>query len=274
MLNFSLKRVSIVAASLLVAAPLVLSGCNTTSGPAAVKTEQGGVISKSGSQKYVKVLKCSQNSSIRIAVGSITCKASACKKTNGAGEKSGIYQLLQLAGVPTFEGIGDGMQDMFTNALQQTNCFKVINKEAIKNMQSFGIKVKTEKPQYIVIGAVTALNFSRKSSSFGGGILPVIGSIGQTKREASITMDVQLVDTKTGEIIFTKTYSAKSNKTSYGVGGAGAGSGVGFGGALSGLSGTAMEKVVRDIIVKASYDITQHLVSPNLIQYQETLIKE
>lgn len=273
MVSFNTKRFSLAVASLLLATPLVLSGCSTTSGPATVKTDQAGVAVESGSQKYIKVLKCTQNSNIRVAIGSITCKAAACKQS-GAKEHSGLFQLLQLAGVPSFEGIGDGMQDMFTSALQQTGCFRVISKEAIKNMQAFGVQTKLKKPQYIVMGAVTSISFSKKSSNFGGGFLPIIGSVGQTKQEASLTMDVQLIDTKTGEIVFSKTYSAKSNKTSYGVGGAGYGSGIGFGGALSGLSGTAMEKVVRDIIVKASYDIAQKVVPADLIQFQTIPVKK
>ncbi|MBX6423014.1 hypothetical protein [Thermosulfurimonas sp. F29] len=34
---------------------------------------------------------------------------------------------------------------------------------------------------------------------------------------------------------------------------------MGFGGALSGLSGTAMEEVARDVIIRASYDIARFL---------------
>jgi len=84
-----------------------------------------------------------------------------------------------------------------------------------------------------------------------------------------MAVDVQLVSAKTGEIVSSKTYTAKSGKTSYGLGGFGAGGGIGFGGTLSGLSGTAMEEVARDIIVRASYDIARQLAPAQDIQVRQ-----
>ncbi|MCD4831748.1 MAG: hypothetical protein K8R02_08110 [Anaerohalosphaeraceae bacterium] len=78
-------------------------------------------------------------------------------------------------------------------------------------------------------------------------------------------MDVRIVDVKNGEVVYSNVYNAESGKTSYGVGGFGGVGGVGFGGALSGLSGTAMEEVARDIIVKATYDIVEHLVPVDMV---------
>ena len=248
-----------------------LGGCATTGGPTVVSERQAGVAVKSGNQKMVEKLTCTQHSNIKVAVGDVTCKAAACKQTGS--KTSGLFQLFQLAGVPSFEGIGEGLQDMFTTALQQTNCFRILSKEAMKNMQEFGIKVKNQKPDYIVTAAVTSINFKRSGGSLGGGYIPIIGAISQTKQDASMAMDVQLINTHTGEVIFTKTYTAKSGKTSYGVGGFGAGNGIGFGGSLSGLSGTAMEEVARDIIIRASYDIAKRLAPANTIQIQDVPVK-
>ena len=248
------------------------SGCATVSGPTTVSERQTGVAVKNGKQKMVQKLTCTQRSNIRVAVGEVTCKAAACKQTGPKGS-SGLFQLLQLAGVPSFEGIGSGLQDMFTTALQQTNCFRILSKEAMKNMQEFGISVKNQKPDYIVVAAVTSINFKRSSGSLGGGYIPIIGAISRTKQEASMAMDVQLIDTRTGEVVFSKTYTAKSGKTSYGLGGFGAAGGVGFGGGLSGLSGTAMEEVARDIIVRASYDIARQLAPAETIQMQEVPVE-
>lgn len=239
--------------------------CATSSGPATVKERQTGVSVGKGKNKMVEVLKCKRNTNIRVAIGDVKCKAAACKSTN-AGRSSGLFALLRLAGVPNFEGIGNGLQDMFTTALQQTGCFRIINKEALKNMEEYGIKIKAKKPDYIVIASVTSINFTRRSGSFGGGLIPIIGAISSTKEKASMTMDFQLVDTKTGEIVFSKTYTAESGKTSYGIGGVGYYSGIGFGGAVSGLSGTAMEEVARDIIVRASYDVVKYIAPPDLIE--------
>ena len=241
--------------------------CATVSGPTTVSERQTGVAIKKGKQKIVEKLICTQNTGLKVAVGEVTCKAAACKQT---GPKvGGLFQLLQLAGVPSFEGIGSGLQDMFTTALQQTSCFKILSKEAIKNMRLFGIDVKNQKPDYIVIAAVTSINFKRSGGSLGGGYIPIIGTVSRTKQEASMAVDVQLVNTKTGEVVSSKTYTAKSGKTSYGLGGFGAGGGVGFGGTLSGLSGTAMEEVARDIIVRASYDIAKQLAPAQDIQVRQ-----
>ncbi len=251
---------------------LLACGCATSSGPTMVSERQTGVAVKNGKQKMVERLTCTQNTNLRIAVGKVTCKAAACKQT-GPKVSGGLFQLLQLAGVPSFEGLGNGLQDMFTSALQQTGCFKVLSKEAMESMKEFGIEVKNQKPDYIVVAAVTSINFKRSSGSLGGGYIPVIGAISRTKQEASLAMDVQLIDTKTGEVVFSKTYTAKSGKTSYGLGGFGAGGGVGFGGALSGLSGTAMEEVARDIIVRASYDIAKQLAPAQNIQVQQVPVQ-
>ena len=85
-------------------------------------------------------------------------------------------------------------------------------------------------------------------------------------------MDVRLISVETGEVVYSKTYKAESGKTSYGIAGLGAGGEVGFGGALSGLSGTAMEEVARDIIVRASYDIAKFL-APDKVTVTSSTVK-
>jgi curli biogenesis system outer membrane secretion channel CsgG len=147
-------------AAMLFLLSMIVYGCATSSGPTMVSERQTGVALKSGKQKVVERLTCTQQSNIRVAVGNVTCKAAACRQT-GTNTKSGLFQLLQLAGVPSFEGIGDGLQDMFTSALQQTGCFRILSKEAIKSMKEFGIEVKQQKPDYIVVASVTSIIVKR-----------------------------------------------------------------------------------------------------------------
>jgi len=220
-----------------------------------VKEQEHGVrVSKEAVEKVT----CSL-SGPKVMVGSITCKAAECQ--GGGPQAQGLMKLLQLAGVPTFEGLGEGLKDMFTTALQQSGCFKVVDPKALKELEEVGIEVSKVKPDYLITGAITSISWKQKSGSFGGGYLPIIGAITATKTEARMTMDVRVIRVEDGEVIFSKSYSAESGKTKYGVLGAGL---FGFGGAASGLAGTAMEEVARYIITRASADIAKFLNPENV----------
>lgn len=214
-------------------------------------------------RQVVSMVKYDVPSNIKLTVGNVRCTAAGCQQS-GANVSPGLFQLLQLAGVPNFEGIGNGLRDMFNTALNQTGCFKIFDREALEAIRQelalAGKTMKAESADYIVLANVTSINFERKGGNLGLGIIPILSAISVTKQTAQLAMDVRLVKVETGEVVFTKTYTAEAGKTSYGFGGAGYASGVGFGGTLSGLSGTAMEEVARDIIMRASFDIAKFLV--------------
>lgn len=66
---------------------------------------------------------------------------------------------------------------------------------------------------------------------------------------------IRIIDVNSGKVTFTKSYEANNQKSGLGIG-AGAGwHGVGFGGIFSQLKGTALEEVVRDVVVSATVDI-------------------
>jgi len=254
---------------------LLLSGCLGTQQPTLVKERERAVRVK---ENVIKEVRCVKQSPINITVGKITCKAAACRST-GASEKSGLFALLQFAGVPNFQGIGNGLKDMFMSSLNQVGCFQVLDREALEEIRreiklAGGKLERMESADYIVRGAITSINYRRKSGAIGGGSIPFLGAISRTKQEAEITMDVRLIGVQNGAIVFSNTYHAKSGKTSYGFGGFGAGGGVGFGGALSGLSGTAMEEVARDVITRATYDIVEKLIPPSNISVTERALEK
>lgn len=255
---------------------LVLSGCVTTGGPVEVQEREYGTVKKVGDKKVIEKLQCMENSGIKLAIGKVRCKAAACRKPPKS--QGGLFALLQLAGVPNFEGIGDGLKDMILSALQQTGCFRVLDRESLEEIQQelalFGGKKQADlkAADYIVSASITSINYSRKSGTLGGGRIPFLGAISTTKEKATLVMDVRLISVETGEVAFSKTYKAESGKTSYGIAGLGAGGEVGFGGALSGLSGTAMEEVARDIIVRASYDIAKFL-APDKVTVTSSTVK-
>lgn len=255
---------------------LILSGCVTTQGPTVVKEREKGA-AVAGSKGTMERVRCESTSNPKISIGKVSCKAAACR-SGGPARGSGLFALLQLAGVPSFEGIGGGLQDMFTGALQETGCFRVFDREAMEAVQRelalSGKEVSLEAADYLVMASVTSINFENKSGSLGGGFIPILGAISSTKQKATLGMDVRVVKVETGEVVFSRTYSAESGKTSYGIGGFGAGSGVGFGGSVSGLSGTAMEEVARDIVVRATYDIVRVLMPADVVKTEYIQRKE
>lgn len=254
---------------------LIPFGCVTTKGPTVVEEREHGA-AVAGSKGTMERVSCERSSATKISIGEVSCKAAACRSA-GPGQ-GGLFALLQLAGQPSFEGIGSGLQDMFTGALQETGCFRVFDREAMeavrRELALSGKEASFEAADYLIMGSVTSINFENKSGSVGGGFIPIVGAISTTKQKATLGMDVRLVRVETGEVIYSRTYSAESGKTSYGVAGFGAGGGVGFGGSLSGLSGTAMEEVARDVVVRATYDIIRTLVPPDAVKTEYVSVKK
>lgn len=230
----------------------LLAACATTN-ETVVKEKQYHSVKSEGGKRSIQRVTCSKPGP-RVVVGSIRCTAAECQ--GGAARAGGLFVLLRLAGVPTFEGIGEGLRDMLTTALEQTGCLRVLDLRSLKELKELGIETKAARPDYMITGAVTSISFEMKSGSLGGGLIPFVGAVSTTRSKATLGMDIRVIRTSDGETVLSKTYTATSGKTSYGLGGAGT---IGFGGALSGLSGTPMEEVARDILIRASQDIAREL---------------
>jgi len=241
-------------------------GCGS-SGPSVVKERELSAV-RDADGKIIEAVSCSRPTGLKITLGKITCSASNCKA--GATVSPGLSVLLKLAGAPSFEGIGDGLKDMFANSLHSVGCFRILDREAtaaIENELRLTGNVSAagmEAADYIIMGAVTSINFEHKNGYFGWGLIPIIGAVNSTKENATLAMDIRMVDVKTGEIVYARTYEAASGKTGYGIGGFGTG-GVSFGGSLNGLNGTAMEEVARNVIIRATHDIVDRLAPHDLI---------
>jgi len=256
---------------------LIVYGC-ATSGPTVVKQRKMESVVEGSGGKAVETVSCRNQTDIKLTVGKVKCVASGCQ-SSGAKGKGGLFALLQLAGVPSFEGIGKGLKDMYMSSLQKVGCFKLLDREAMeeirKEQELMGVKPsKMEAADYSIMASVTSINFERKSGSLGGGFIPIVGAISRTKQKATLGMDVRVVAVQTGEVVYSNTYMAESGKTSYGVAGLGFGGGVGFGGSLSGLSGTAMEEVARDILIRSTNDIVAKLVPENQIVRKVSQVKK
>ncbi len=210
-------------------------------------------------EKTIVVPKC-YSPIAKIAIGKIVCKAASCKNTRDSSSSSAfLQQLLSIAGTPSFEGIGDGIADMMLSSLKATGCFEVLDREQMAEIQKelalLGKQVQLDAADYLIGGAITSLTMESSNTNLGGGVLPVLSLFNVKKTKAIIEMDIRVIDVETGKITFSKSYEANNSKTGLGVGGGAAYSGVGFGGIYSSLKGTALESIVRDVVIRATVDI-------------------
>lgn len=213
----------------------------------------------------------------KISLGKITCKASSCQKPQI--QQSGfLQQLMALTGQPSFENIGDGIGDMLLTALKQTNCFDIMEREALeelrKEMELMGKTLQLEAADFLISGSINSIGMDTTQTNLGLGFIPLLSAIDVKKTTANIAMDIRLIDVKSAKILMSKTYEANSSKTGLGIGAAGWGSGVGFGGAFSSLKGTSMEEVARDVMVRAVIDIVDNinLRASSLVKTEQIIV--
>ncbi len=170
--------------------------------------------------------------------------------------------------------LGDGMADMLTTALFNSNRFIVLERESLDDVlyeQDLGasgrIRQDTaaaigeiEGAELLVVAAVTEFDDNSGGvqggvGGFGGGVL---GAIAGGSRSAHMAIDLRIIDARTSRIL--SATSVEGTARDFNVGGALGGytGSVGLGGALSGWKNTPREKALRDVINKAvDYVITK-----------------
>lgn len=206
-----------------------------------------------------------------VMVGKLTCKSAGCGAGGAqAAGNSGIAALLALAGQTGnggVTGVGEGVRDMFVTALQSTGCVELQERESMdeiaEELKRAGKEVKVQQADFLVSGALTTVELENTKAGFGGGFIPIIGSISKNTQKASIGMDIRLVDVNTAKVVDTQRHMANSEKSSYGVGAFGLGASgstpFGFGGSLSALKGTSLEIVSREAVIKAANGVVDAL---------------
>lgn len=209
-------------------------------------------------RKY-DVLRCNIPSA-SVIVGSVTCKAQACRTDKDLTPRNAFLQsLMALSGQPRVDAIGDGLGDMLLTALKTTGCVELLEREGLVQMKQemalAGVEFKPPTADYMVMGSVNSIKVENSNTNLGGGYIPVIGSVDIKKTSVALGFDVRLVTVSTGRIIFSKTYEGSNNMQGFGVGGAASWGNVGFGGAYSNLKGTPLEEVARDIIIRVTTDL-------------------
>ena len=202
-----------------------------------------------------------------VMIGQIACKSANCGNPGTAGQRHPLMALLAASGQGNISAIGDGLKDMFVTVLRATNCVELQEREAMDEVAAelarVGKKVELQQADFLVLGSLTTVELSSTSASFGGGFIPIIGSIGSSTQNANVAMDVRLVDVNKARVVDTRRVEASSESTSWGVGGLGigtaGGAGFGFGGGFSALKGTSLEAVSRDAVLSAAAFVIEAL---------------
>ncbi|HWR98804.1 MAG TPA: CsgG/HfaB family protein [Candidatus Methanoperedens sp.] len=150
--------------------------------------------------------------------------------------------------------IGEGMTDMLTTALFNTNRFIVLERGELgevlreQDLASSGrIKRGTEAPtgeiegaELLIVGAIT--EFEPNAGGVGGGVLTGVLGLGIGVKTAHIAIDVRIIDAKTSRILAAQSVEGKAQDIG-GLGGLAVGGplAIGFGA----FAKTPMEKAIR-----------------------------
>ncbi|MEE9439740.1 MAG: FlgO family outer membrane protein [Saprospiraceae bacterium] len=160
--------------------------------------------------------------------------------------------------------VGTGMTDMLTNALTETNCFRVAERaslDAITREQAFGqsgaVRSTTSAgvggitgAQMIVMGNITEFDENESGGALGGLFGRVAGGLAKTT--AHVGMIVKVVNATTGEVMMSKSFDKKKSKI-------GAIGGSGLFGVIAG-GGFFKSKAMADVIEEALIEIVGIIV--------------
>jgi curli biogenesis system outer membrane secretion channel CsgG len=217
-------------------------------------------------ERQIPVVRCSEPVA-SVMVMEFDCKASACQQPNNP-KLIPIFELLTTgSGV---QGLGKGVSTMLTNALKATNCFRIVDLEQYERMKKLleatGQTVQPPKVDYMVSGSITALELERSGGPLGGGVFPVVGAISVKKDKAKLAVDVNVIKPETLEVSYAKSFEANSEKTSWGLFGAGAGGGA-FGGAGWSISkNLSLDMVARDVVVQVANALAEEIAKDKIVE--------
>lgn len=153
-----------------------------------------------------------------------------------SGKASGLPALVgpkKMVAVGTFENkagfraewdLGEGMAEMLTTALVQTNRFIVLERPEVKKIleeQDFGATDRTTKEggaqigkilraQILVSGAIT--EFSSVVDDQGIGLKTDKIGLGFKQQKAHVAVNIRMYDTTTGEVLFSERVEGKATK--------------------------------------------------------------
>lgn len=156
--------------------------------------------------------------------------------------------------------VGRELSTMLTNEMAATGAFRMVDRRKLGNViqeQDLAASGRIREgtgprtgeltgAQYLVQGTVTS--YSENTSKTGGGISYKGIRLGGKHSEAYVAVDLQVVDTETGEVAYTRTVEGRSS-------GGGVDVGLyrgGFGGSLGHENNTPAGKAIRAALVEAT----------------------
>ena len=231
----------------LMAVVIWLSSC----APTATVTSTGGPsIGEAQAQRY-------DGPRARLAVGEFQ------DKTAKGGWTGGWYGMYGLQ----WREIGEGMRDMLTTTLFNSNRYIVLEREQLGEVlaeQDLGdsgrVKKGTEAPIGEIYGAELLITASVTEFAGGtkgvGGRTRILGiNVGGGVKKGHVAIDIRIIDTKTSQIVAAT--SVQGDSTSFGAeGSTWVGNSLPI--SLGGFSKTPIEKAIRVCIQKAvEYIVTQ-----------------
>ncbi|MFQ6083212.1 MAG: CsgG/HfaB family protein [Candidatus Aminicenantia bacterium] len=166
--------------------------------------------------------------------------------------------------------IGEGMREMLTTALFNTNRFIVLERALLDEVlkeQDLGasgrIKEGTEAPigeiygaDLLITGSVTEFKGTQSGAGAGTKIAGIV--LGGGFKKAHVAIDIRIIDAKTAQIVAATSVEGKATDFGGVIGGR-----IGLPVALGGFSKTPTEKAIRACIQRA----VDFIVSQTPVQY-------
>lgn len=176
-----------------------------------------------------------------------------------------MAQLLAFAagsqgGVPqNYPQLGQGMSNAMTTALQATNCVQIVERDEdlVREAALAGVTMQTTPADYLISGAIVSLAVTSNTKSIGGGLLPIIGAVNRSTKEASLGIDVRLVNVRAGTISASRSFNANSSRANWGVGGMGYGGSGALFGRVSSTQSPELDSVANEAVINAANFIAE-----------------
>jgi curli biogenesis system outer membrane secretion channel CsgG len=232
------------------------------------------------SEREIAVPKC-VSPVAKVVFTEFKCKSADCSST-AAQQDPKRYRWWDSYGrggnvaQPSYTGVGTGMTDMLATALTQTGCFDVQERASLdelnKELALVGKKIEAEAADFMITGSITSLGFESSSTSLGGlsflrGPLGLLaGSVDFKKSKVHMNMDIRVIDINKAKILASKTFQANNQKDGFGLSGQGWGNGTALGGSHASISGSPLEEVARDLLIRSTVFLTETIAQKGIAE--------
>jgi len=210
------------------------------------------------------MVSCAPTAEVTSGGGGPTMGQAQAESYNGPKARVAVAKFQVKAAKAEYE-IGDGLAEMLTTELFNTNRFIVLERRELHDViaeQDLGasgrVRAKTAAPigqiegaELLVVGAVTAFEPNYRG---GGGGLAIPGlpiALGVGGKQAYMAIDMRVIDTRTSRILAATTVEGKSTDFGGGLGAAIGGGRTRMPFGLGGWQKTPMEKAIRVCIHRA-----------------------